>query len=215
MIDGVSFQATDVVQSGRAKLCADHAHLLGSFLDAGLPQEQRAMERRLGNGDRFIGGAIVDAKIAVEAATATIHRRMREAGHDPGSAIAIDAILWWHQANVADFVPQSGVGEGLDGVEHLPVLGAGNAFEQVNLGIAGEYDPVDGSVDPAGGQAIDVDHQPPRWVSRKSLTIARSTTCPASRRSSGALPLNSGLSLGDASHRSACVGSGSRICRDL
>ena len=93
-----------------------------------------------------------------------------------------------------------GVGQGLYRIEHIPVLWTGNTFEQIDLGIARENDPIHWFIHLATGQILNIDHQPPRSASRKSLTTARSTTRPANSRSSGAVPLNSGLSLDVASH---------------
>ncbi|ADJ29267.1 hypothetical protein Nwat_2465 [Nitrosococcus watsonii C-113] len=78
----------------------------------------------------------IDAEIPVEATVSTIHRRVGEGRHDPGRTIAIDTLFQRHQANIADFISQPGVGQKLHGIEHVPILWIGDALEQADLGIA-------------------------------------------------------------------------------
>ena len=58
----------------------------------------------------FIGGAVIDTEVPIESTTTAIDRRMSERRHDPGGTIAIDAVFRGHQANIANFIAQPGVG---------------------------------------------------------------------------------------------------------
>ena len=101
------------------------------------------MKRRLSDGHCLVSGAVIESKIPVEASAASIDRWVGKRRHDPGCAIAIHSVFRWHQANITHFIAQAGIGQGFDGIEHLPIVWTRDALEEVDLGIARQDDPID------------------------------------------------------------------------
>ena len=137
MINGVSGQLSHIMQDSGAQLRTYDAHFLCGFCYSGFLKKSGPVKRRLGNGNCFIGRAIIDTKIPVESSAPTIHRWMGKSRHGPGRAITVYPVFRSHQANIAHFIAQPGIGKGLNGIEHVPILGAGDAFKQVDLRITG------------------------------------------------------------------------------
>ena len=62
----------------------------------------------------------------------------------------------------------------LDSIEHVPIPGAGDTLERIDLRMAGQNAPKYWVIHLAiGVEGIDVDHQPPRSASRKFLAMGQ------------------------------------------
>ena len=103
--------------------------------------EQDGVVAGFGDGGVALAGAVEHAVAAV-ADAAALRVEVGEGRHDAGAAGAEQPLAGRDQADLADFVAQAVVGHGLQRIEGVEVLGAGDALEQADGGKAAGDDAV-------------------------------------------------------------------------
>ena len=86
-----------------------------------------------GFGDGGVGLACaIEHAIGAVAEAAALRVQVGEGGHDAGAAGAEQPLFGGNQIDLADFVADAVVGHGLQRIEGVKILRAGNALEQAD-----------------------------------------------------------------------------------